>query len=79
VVVTGCYAQTEPQALAQIEGLDYIVDQAGKQGLTEMIGRGELTKCARPVIFQPAPGAAPAFAAAQPVPSTHRTRPFLKI
>jgi threonylcarbamoyladenosine tRNA methylthiotransferase MtaB len=79
VVVTGCYAQTEPQALAQIEGLDYIVDQAGKQGLAEMIGRGELTKCARPVIFQCAPGAAPVFAAAQPVPSTHRTRPFLKI
>ena len=79
VVVTGCYAQTEPQALAKIEGLDYIVDQAGKQKLAEMIGRGELTKSPRPVIFQPTPGAAPAFAAAKPVPSAHRTRPFLKI
>jgi len=79
VVVTGCYAQTEPQALTKIEGLDYIVDQAGKQKLAEMIGRGELTKCPRPVIFEAAPGAAPAFAAAKPVPSAHRTRPFLKI
>jgi threonylcarbamoyladenosine tRNA methylthiotransferase MtaB len=79
VVVTGCYAQTEPQALAKIDGLDYILDQAGKQRLAEMVRGGELTKCARPVMFQPAPGAACAFAAAQPVPSAHRTRPFLKI
>ena len=53
VVVTGCYAQTEPQALAKIERLDCIVDQAGKQRLSEMVARGELTKCAQPVIFQP--------------------------
>ncbi len=55
VVVTGCYAQTEPQALAKIEGLDYIVDQTGKQKLAEMIGRGELTKSPRPVLFQLTP------------------------
>ena len=79
VVVTGCYAQTEPHVLAKIEGLDYILDQAGKQRLAEMIDGGELKKCPRPVIFQPAPGASPAFAAAKPLPSAHRTRPFLKI
>ena len=79
VVVTGCYAQTEPQALVKIDGIDYILDQAGKQRLAEMVRGGELTKCARAVMFQPAPGAASVFAAAKPVPSAHRTRPFLKI
>jgi len=38
VVVTGCYAQTEPEALAQIEGVTAVIGQADKHNIPELIG-----------------------------------------
>lgn len=38
IVVTGCYAQTEPEALAEIEGVEAVVGQANKHKIPELIG-----------------------------------------
>ena len=80
VVATGCYAQTDPGALAQIAGLDHIIGRSGKAGLAELASSGRLGKCSRPSrpTHCPADAAAP-FCAAPPAPSANRTRPFLKI
>ncbi len=37
IVVTGCYAQTEPKALEKISGVDYIVGNTDKHRLGELI------------------------------------------
>jgi threonylcarbamoyladenosine tRNA methylthiotransferase MtaB len=37
IVVTGCYAQTEPEALAQIEGVEAVIGQADKFRIPELI------------------------------------------
>jgi len=37
IVVTGCYAQTEPEALAQIEGVEAVIGQADKFKIPELI------------------------------------------
>ena len=36
VVATGCYAQSEPQALKKINGLDYIIDNSEKHRIAEI-------------------------------------------
>ncbi len=45
VAVTGCYAQTDPQALLKIRGLDYIVDQQDKLRLPEILFASCSAKC----------------------------------
>jgi len=58
VTVTGCYAETDPAALAKIEGVDYIVDQCGKAGLERIIAACGAEGCAHPVLVSgPAPEA----------------------
>jgi threonylcarbamoyladenosine tRNA methylthiotransferase MtaB len=47
VVVTGCYAQTDPDAIARIAGVDLIVGNQEKYALPELLG--SLEKRARPV------------------------------
>jgi threonylcarbamoyladenosine tRNA methylthiotransferase MtaB len=80
VVATGCCAQTDPDALAQIAGLDHIVGRFCKSDLAELALGGQLKKCSRPSrSIQPPAAAETAFCAASPAPSKHRTRPFLKI
>ncbi len=37
IVVTGCYAQTEPTALETISGVDYIIGNADKHRITEIL------------------------------------------
>lgn len=39
VVVTGCWAQTDPDAVARIAGVDLVVGNADKARLPELIGR----------------------------------------
>ncbi|MBI3756144.1 MAG: tRNA (N(6)-L-threonylcarbamoyladenosine(37)-C(2))-methylthiotransferase MtaB [Deltaproteobacteria bacterium] len=41
VVVTGCYAQVSPQEVAQIEGVDYIVGNPGKDRMLQYILDGK--------------------------------------
>jgi len=79
VVVTGCYAQTEPEALAGIEGVAAVIGQADKDKIPELIddavaaGNSDLesrhTDIRRVKSF-----------ASLPVSGfDHRTRPFLKV
>lgn len=79
VAVTGCYAETDPQALMRIKGLDWIVDQAGKSRLPEIIRTCGAAKCPRPALLSGA-GETPGPAAVMSTDrSAGRTRPFLKI
>ena len=38
IIVTGCYAQLQPQVIQKIEGVDLIVGSAEKQNITEYLG-----------------------------------------
>jgi threonylcarbamoyladenosine tRNA methylthiotransferase MtaB len=79
IAVTGCYAETDPEALLSIKGLDCIVDQAGKSSLPEIIRSCGLAKSERPTVLSSAGEAYPAPAAWPSGTSAGRTRPFLKI
>ncbi len=46
IIATGCYAQSEPQVLQKIEGLDYIIGNAQKENLPEILS-GTLLKQGR--------------------------------
>jgi len=77
VVVTGCYAQTNPAAVARIPGVDLIVGNQEKYDLAELLD--SLSKRARPIVrvgdIQKAAGVPVA-------PVTHfrgRSRAFVKI
>ncbi len=42
VVVTGCYAQTEPDEIRKIKGADYVIGHADKHKIPEIIGNWKL-------------------------------------
>ena len=79
IVVTGCYAQTEPDAVEEIKGVHYIVGNADKHAICEVICANNKPASTRPLTIcskiqpqldmEPAPG----------VISGGRTRPFFKI
>lgn len=49
IIVTGCYAQLQPQQIAQIEGVDYVLGQNEKYDLPALVERLEdriLDRCA---------------------------------
>lgn len=78
MVVTGCYAQTEPEALAAIEGVTYVLGQAEKYRLPEII-RPLHTPASRPVICCN-PDIPAVFEPVAHLPLTsQRSRAFLKI
>lgn len=78
IVVTGCYAQTAPEEIQAIEGVDYIVGHADKLGIAQMLEEAAPTS-EGPVLlhrnihqtrfFDPMPSVAP----------ESRTRAFLKM
>ncbi len=76
IVVTGCYAQIDPEAVAGIEGVSFVVGTGGKPGLVDLL----------PSLREESPGAEraagdglPPLEAPRALPSGGRTRPFLKI
>ncbi len=79
VVVTGCYAQTDPQALKRIEGVDCVLDQRAKPQLPEIIRRGALAKGHGAQAASDAASACAGPEAWLPAAAVNRTRPFLKI
>jgi len=81
VTVTGCYAETDPGTLAEIEGLDYIVDQRGKAVLEDILQACGTASCSRPTLLSgPAATTPPAIEPAPLLKSGRgRTRPFVKI
>jgi len=77
VVVTGCWAQTEPEAVARVRGVDLVVGNADKARLPKMVadlldGRGT------PRIRVSDIGGARALAPA-PLSEVPRTRAFVKV
>jgi threonylcarbamoyladenosine tRNA methylthiotransferase MtaB len=78
IVVTGCYAQTAPEEIQRIEGVDYIVGHGDKLHIAELVCRAASMPAAPAVVssdisrqckFEPFPSVAP----------DDRTRAFLKI
>src|SRR5690554_3178603 len=39
ICVTGCYAQTKPNEIAQIEGVDIIIGTNGRESIVEMVNK----------------------------------------
>jgi threonylcarbamoyladenosine tRNA methylthiotransferase MtaB len=79
IVVTGCYAQTEPGAFEKISGVQYIVGNADKHRLVELISTDHVSTADAPIIIchdvQRSQPLKPGSAAI----SGSRTRPVLKI
>lgn len=78
VIVTGCYAQTEPDAVKAIPGVDYIIGNSDKHDiariLADITGRRSSPIChcrdmSEERLFRPLPA----------ISTGSRTRPFLKI
>lgn len=79
IIVTGCYAQTAPQEIDKIEGVDYVVGHEKKMSITRLLNAGgdsavdgeasSFKDLRKKQPFQMMPTAT----------SAGRTRPFLKI
>ena len=41
IIVTGCYAQLQPEQIAQIEGVDYVLGQNEKYEITQLVDKIE--------------------------------------
>jgi len=77
IIVTGCYAQTEPDELRKIEGIDRIIENKEKERIFEII----TNETARSFSFSPdgCPADSGGFVHAPAARSRSRTRAFLKI
>jgi len=77
LVVTGCFAQTDPEAAAAIAGVDLVVGNQEKYRLPELLG--SLTKRARPEVVVAEIGAAREVPIAPFARVAGRSRAFVKI
>jgi len=77
LVVTGCFAQTDPAAAAAIAGVDLVVGNQEKYRLPELLG--SLAKRARPEVAVADIGAARDVPVAPFARVTGRSRAFVKI
>lgn len=77
LVVTGCYAQTDPDAAAAIAGVDLVVGNQEKYHLPDLLG--SLTKRPRPEVAVADIGAARAVPIAPFARVAGRSRAFVKI
>ncbi len=79
IVVTGCYAQTEPMALGKIAGVDYVIGHSDKHHIPAMVSKLEKQENLHPVMIGHDIAVEKKFAHF-PCPVTRgRTRAFLKI
>ena len=77
IIVTGCYAQTEPDEIDKINGIHHIIGHADKSKIPDMVLSEEEAPYPRRVwqnIFSEHN-----FEQTSAAPSGNRTRPFLKI
>jgi threonylcarbamoyladenosine tRNA methylthiotransferase MtaB len=79
IVVTGCYAQTEPGAIEKIKGVHYIVGNAGKHAICELIRANKKSAPSRPLTICRDIQSEQDIESAPDVVADGRTRPFLKI
>ncbi len=77
LVVTGCYAQTDPQAVSAIAGVDLVLGNQEKYRLPELLG--SLTKRARPAVAVTDIGGARNVPIAPLARVGGRSRAFVKI
>ena len=77
IIVTGCYAQTEPDDIKKIKGVHYIIGHAGKHKIPEIISTEE-KDFVFPVTIYNDINNEKTFKQ-MPVALGERTRPFLKI
>ena len=79
IMVTGCYAQTEPEEIKKIDGVDLIIGHTDKHNIPDMVlspGQNDLN---HPVLIQGAVQNTKDFVPAPVSTFGGRTRPFLKI
>ena len=77
LIVTGCYAQVDPEGLSKIEGVKYLLGNQEKNRMVDflpLMERGELPKIQADDIQQEA-----SFADISLLSFHHHTRAFLKI
>ena len=78
IIVTGCYAQTDPDDIKNIKGVHYIIGHAGKHKIPEIITSTEEKNFVFPVTIYNDINNEKTFKQ-MPVALGERTRPFLKI
>ena len=79
IVVTGCYAQTEPEALAEIEGIEAVIGQAIKHKIPELIGFPKNKPQPRLLSQHADISRESTFKSLAVSSFDNRTRPFLKV
>jgi threonylcarbamoyladenosine tRNA methylthiotransferase MtaB len=79
IVVTGCYAQTEPKAFEKITGVHYIIGNADKHRIGEILAAGRNSADGQPITINNAIRLSGPLKPSPTAVSSSRTRPFLKI
>ena len=79
VIVTGCYAQTAPQEIRKIDGVDDVVDHDKKLSISRMIRKDGRQACENQVSSFGGIHQECRFQLMPTATSAPRTRPFLKI
>lgn len=79
ILVTGCYAQTEPEAIAEIEGVSAIVGHGEKHRIPELIASGPFENTRDTASLRADIGRERTFREIPFGAMGERTRPFLKI
>ena len=78
IVVTGCYAQTAPEDLKAIHGINMIVGHSEKMRIVELLSSSECEDAFPALVHQPIVSDKD-FAGLEAVSCSDRTRAFLKI
>lgn len=84
IVATGCYAQTEPEAIESIAGIDLVVGNSDKHRIADLLTSIDASMAAAssdvlPRRFHGDIRCERNFGVLPPAAQAHRTRPFLKI
>jgi threonylcarbamoyladenosine tRNA methylthiotransferase MtaB len=79
IIATGCLAQTEPEVLAEIKGIDYIIGNSHKTKIPDILGNGPVLKTKKPVIACDDIGNHRVFELSGAPATEARSRPFIKI
>jgi threonylcarbamoyladenosine tRNA methylthiotransferase MtaB len=79
IVVTGCYAQTEPGVFENINGVHYIIGNADKHRIGEILAAGENSANCRAITISNDLHSSEPLKPSRATVSGNRTRPFLKI
>ena len=79
IVVTGCYAQTAPKEIADIEGVNVVIGNTDKLNLPDLFTQSDLSFKHPPTIIHDNIGRQTHFKTPTVAAHGSRTRPFLKI